>query len=155
MDGNVTLGGTRNYDSENRKVCPHDAASIRERCVKLLPSLGKANVLSHATGLRPHRENNVRVELEKISNGSSKSTVSKSGFDMCFIEQNSLRNSKRNSPREKHDFFPGRTQLRSRWLRSVHSAGNSEIRNQACESCALIFGIKIVDELIFVLKTKN
>lgn len=69
FNGVCTLGGIRSFESVNLDVCPYDAASIRERCLKLLPSLSKAEVLRHATGLRPHREGHVRVELEHISNG--------------------------------------------------------------------------------------
>lgn len=69
FNGICTLGGIRSFESVNRDVCPHDAAAIRERCLKLLPSLSKAQILRHLTGLRPHREGQVRVELERISNG--------------------------------------------------------------------------------------
>ncbi|XP_033231196.1 D-aspartate oxidase [Belonocnema kinseyi] len=75
FNGICTLGGVRAFDSENREFCPHDAASIRERCVKLIPSLSKAEVVRHMTGLRPHREGNVRVELEKISDEFSSKMV--------------------------------------------------------------------------------
>ena len=40
----VTLGGTRNYDSWDENVNKHDAASIMERCLEVIPSLEKAEV---------------------------------------------------------------------------------------------------------------
>ncbi|CAL7952135.1 unnamed protein product [Xylocopa violacea] len=67
----VTLGGSRNFDSENTKLCPYESAAIRERCENLLPGLKKAKVVREEVGLRPHRENNVRVEVERIVNGLS------------------------------------------------------------------------------------
>ncbi|XP_051155898.1 D-aspartate oxidase [Leptopilina boulardi] len=69
FNGVCTLGGIRSFESVNREVCSYDAAAIRERCFKLLPSLSKAQVLRHVTGIRPHREGHVRVELERITNG--------------------------------------------------------------------------------------
>uniref|UniRef100_A0A1E1VZN5 FAD dependent oxidoreductase domain-containing protein n=1 Tax=Pectinophora gossypiella TaxID=13191 RepID=A0A1E1VZN5_PECGO len=64
-DGIATLGGVRQYDSYNMEVCKHDAAAIFERCCELLPSLKKAEIVSHKVGLRPHRVP-VRVEPELI-----------------------------------------------------------------------------------------
>lgn len=48
-------------------VCPYDAAAIRSRCEKMLPSLTQAETLQHCVGLRPHREGNVRIEVENNS----------------------------------------------------------------------------------------
>lgn len=66
MDGVATLGGVRQYDSYNMDVCKYDAAAIFERCCQLLPSLKKAEIVSHKVGLRPHRVP-VRVEPEWVS----------------------------------------------------------------------------------------
>ncbi|KAG8036462.1 hypothetical protein G9C98_003784 [Cotesia typhae] len=75
IDGTCTLGGTRNFETFSKTVCPHDAKSIRERCEELLPSLSKAKTLKHVVGLRPYREGGVRVEIEKISNGRGKAVI--------------------------------------------------------------------------------
>ncbi|CAK9797358.1 D-aspartate oxidase [Anthophora plagiata] len=87
FNGIVTLGGTRNFDSENVKVCPHETAAIRERCENFLPVLKKAEVVRKEVGLRPHRENNVRVEAEKIVNGFSKAILvhnyGHGGYGVC------------------------------------------------------------------------
>lgn len=61
----VTLGGCRQYESFNLKLCPHDSAAIRERCNALVPSLKAATVIREAVGLRPHRDT-VRVETEFV-----------------------------------------------------------------------------------------
>lgn len=76
----VTLGGSRSFDSENMKLCPHESAAIREKCEGFIPALKKAKTLREEVGLRPHRENNVRVEAERIANGSSKAIVSFRGI---------------------------------------------------------------------------
>ncbi|KAK0182293.1 hypothetical protein PV327_000445 [Microctonus hyperodae] len=75
VDGTCTLGSTRNFESMRMEVCPHDAKSIRERCEDLVPSLTKSVTLEYRVGLRPHRENGVRVEIEKISNDRRKAIV--------------------------------------------------------------------------------
>ncbi|XP_003402118.1 D-aspartate oxidase [Bombus terrestris] len=87
FNGTVTLGGSRNFDSENMKLCPHESAAIRERCENLLPGLKKAEVIKEEVGLRPYRANNVRVEVEHIVNGSSKAIVvhnyGHGGYGVC------------------------------------------------------------------------
>lgn len=71
FDGVVTLGGSRNFDSENTKLCPHESAAIRERCETLVPSLKNAEILRQEVGLRPHREGGVKVgEGSRISDYS-------------------------------------------------------------------------------------
>ena len=75
LDSLCTLGGIKSFESSNKEICPYDATSIRERCVKMLPSLSKAKVIRHAVGLRPHREGQVRVELEQLSDGFSNKMV--------------------------------------------------------------------------------
>ncbi|XP_057338839.1 D-aspartate oxidase [Microplitis mediator] len=75
VDGSCTLGGTRNFETFKKIICPYDTKSIRERCEELLPSLSKAKTLKHAVGLRPHREGGVRIEIEKLSNGRRKTNV--------------------------------------------------------------------------------
>ncbi|XP_076642950.1 D-amino acid oxidase 1 [Halictus rubicundus] len=83
----VTLGGSRSFDSENTKLCPYESKAIRERCNKLIPALKKATVLREEVGLRPHRENNVRVEAEHVTNGLSKAIVvhnyGHGGYGVC------------------------------------------------------------------------
>lgn len=74
-EGIVTLGGSRNFDSENLTWCPHESAAIRERCEKLIPSIGKAKTVDELVGLRPHRENNVRVEIDWIQTKTCKTMV--------------------------------------------------------------------------------
>ncbi|XP_003705361.1 D-amino acid oxidase 1 [Megachile rotundata] len=83
----VTLGGSRNFDSENMKVCPYESAAIRERCQTLVPALKKAEIVREEVGLRPHRTNNVRVEAEWITNGVSKAILvhnyGHGGYGVC------------------------------------------------------------------------
>lgn len=87
FNGIVTLGGSRNFGSENMNVCPYESAAIRERCNNMIPSLKKAEVIGEKVGLRPHRENNVRVEAEQIRHGLSKATVihnyGHGGYGVC------------------------------------------------------------------------
>ncbi|KZC10767.1 PREDICTED: D-aspartate oxidase [Dufourea novaeangliae] len=87
FNGVVTLGGSRSFHSENMNLCPYESMAIRDRCEKLVPALKKASVLREEVGLRPHRENNVRVEAEHIINGLSKAIVihnyGHSGYGVC------------------------------------------------------------------------
>ncbi|XP_043272632.1 D-aspartate oxidase [Venturia canescens] len=87
LDGSVILGGSRGYDSNNKEVCSYEAAAIYDRSVKLLPSIKKAPILGHSVGLRPHRENNVRVEMEKMTKGNSNCTIvhnyGHGGYGVC------------------------------------------------------------------------
>lgn len=76
LNGVVTLGGTRNFDSENMKLCPYDSAAIRTRCETLVPSLRTVENIREEVGLRPHRDGGVRVEAEFITDGYTKATVS-------------------------------------------------------------------------------
>ncbi|XP_020280030.1 D-aspartate oxidase [Pseudomyrmex gracilis] len=90
FDGVVTLGGSRSYDSENMKLCPHETAAIRERCETLIPSLKDVEVVSEQMGLRPHREGGVRVgEGSRFSNGHSKAAIivhnyGHGGYGVCM-----------------------------------------------------------------------
>ncbi|XP_076249229.1 D-amino acid oxidase 1 [Calliopsis andreniformis] len=87
FNGTVTLGGSRNFDSENTKLCRYESAAIRDRCENFVPALKNAPVLREDVGLRPHRENNVRVEAELIANGLSKTIVvhnyGHGGYGVC------------------------------------------------------------------------
>ncbi|XP_059061501.1 D-aspartate oxidase-like [Achroia grisella] len=65
LDGVATLGGVRQYDTYNLKVCKHDAAAILDQCSQMLPDLKKVEIVAHKVGLRPHRVP-VRVEPELI-----------------------------------------------------------------------------------------
>ncbi|XP_011499436.1 PREDICTED: D-amino-acid oxidase-like [Ceratosolen solmsi marchali] len=86
-DGLTTLGGLRDFESSDLTVCPYQAAAIRDRCERLVPSLKKAELVAHKTGLRPHREGGVRVEVEKINDGSYCSAVvhnyGHGGYGIC------------------------------------------------------------------------
>ncbi|KOX80585.1 D-aspartate oxidase [Melipona quadrifasciata] len=87
FNGVVTLGGSRYFGSENTKLCPYESKAIRERCENLLPSLKKAELVKEEVGLRPHREKNVRVEVEHIVNGFSKAILvhnyGHGGYGVC------------------------------------------------------------------------
>lgn len=87
FNGVVTLGGTRNFDSENLKLCPYESAAIRNRCETLVPSLKMAKNIREEVGLRPHRDGGVRVELEFISDGYAKTTIihnyGHGGYGVC------------------------------------------------------------------------
>jgi glycine/D-amino acid oxidase-like deaminating enzyme len=76
FDGIVTLGGSRNFDCEKMEICPYEGAAIRERCIKLVPSLATAEIIRQEIGLRPHREGGVKVGGEIITNDGAKSIVS-------------------------------------------------------------------------------
>lgn len=76
FNGMVTLGGSRNFDSENIKLCPYESAAIRERCETLVPSLKDAELLRQEVGLRPHREGSVRIgEGNIVNSGCSNKTI--------------------------------------------------------------------------------
>ncbi|XP_026731612.1 D-aspartate oxidase [Trichoplusia ni] len=66
LNGIVTLGGTRQYDSYNLNYCKYDGAAILERCCEILPDLKNSEVVANKVGLRPHRIP-VRVEAELIN----------------------------------------------------------------------------------------
>lgn len=75
FNGMVTLGGSRSYDCENRRVCRHEAAAIAERCEGLLPGVLRRGDGRELVGLRPHRQGHVRVEAERIFDGPSKAIL--------------------------------------------------------------------------------
>ncbi|KAF7388819.1 hypothetical protein HZH66_009956 [Vespula vulgaris] len=87
FNGVVTLGGTRNFDSENMKLCPYESAAIRTRCETLVPSLRTVENIREEVGLRPHRDGGVRVEAEFIANGCRKTTIihnyGHGGYGVC------------------------------------------------------------------------
>lgn len=66
----VVLGGTAQRGIWSLDANPHDAASILERCARLLPAVRDAAVLSEAVGLRPGRAT-VRLELEQVAEYSA------------------------------------------------------------------------------------
>jgi len=76
FNGVVTLGGSRSFDSENTKLCPHESTAIRERCETLIPSLKNAEIVRQEVGLRPYRESGVRVGDGNRINNHSKAIVS-------------------------------------------------------------------------------
>lgn len=65
FNGEVTLGGTRQYEDWNLRLNEHDSKGIKERCIGMVPKLVDAKVLREAVGLRPHRDT-VRVEAEFV-----------------------------------------------------------------------------------------
>ncbi|XP_032679414.1 D-aspartate oxidase [Odontomachus brunneus] len=85
--GIVTLGGSRSFDSENTKLCPYESEAIRERCKTLVPSLKNAELVRQEIGFRPHREGNVRVEVDHIRGRSNKVIVvhnyGHGGYGVC------------------------------------------------------------------------
>ncbi|KAJ8675770.1 hypothetical protein QAD02_011556 [Eretmocerus hayati] len=86
-DGTTTLGGNREFESWDKSICPYQIAAIRDRCEKLVPSLKKAEVVKEKTGLRPHREGGVRVEVERIQTGSGRAMIihnyGHGGYGIC------------------------------------------------------------------------
>lgn len=87
FNGIVTLGGSRSFDSENLKPCLYESTAIHNRCKNLLPNIKKAEIVKVEVGLRPHRENNVRVEGEQIVKGFSKAILvhnyGHGGYGVC------------------------------------------------------------------------
>ncbi|RXG61606.1 D-aspartate oxidase [Armadillidium vulgare] len=72
VDGAVTLGGTRQFESTREEIDKHDSAGIWERCTQVENSLKDAKILREWVGFRPYRPY-VRVEKEimKFPNGKS------------------------------------------------------------------------------------
>jgi D-amino-acid oxidase len=64
----VLLGGTAEEGDEDLTVRPGTAAALLERCVALVPELGRARILGHRVGLRPGRSS-VRLEAEVSAHG--------------------------------------------------------------------------------------
>ncbi|XP_058800622.1 D-aspartate oxidase [Phymastichus coffea] len=87
-DGITTLGGNREFECDDLRICPYQMAAIRERCEKLIPSLKKAKVVGQKTGLRPYREGGVRVEAERVWHGPYKAIVvhnyGHGGYGICM-----------------------------------------------------------------------
>jgi D-amino-acid oxidase len=61
----VVLGGTREERVEDTAVDAGTAASIRERCVELVPQLAGAEIVADRVGIRPGRRE-VRLEAEMV-----------------------------------------------------------------------------------------
>ncbi|XP_035435135.2 D-aspartate oxidase isoform X1 [Spodoptera frugiperda] len=105
LNGVVTLGGVRGYDSYNLNYCKYDAAAILERCCEFLPDLKNAEVVAHKVGLRPHRSP-VRVEPELIDGlkvvhcyghgGNGVATAPGTAIDAVEMGLNFLRSNVRN-----------------------------------------------------------
>lgn len=87
FNGVVTLGGSRDFDSENENWCEFQGAGIQKRCNSLVPSLAKAKIVGKKVGLRPHRENNVRVETDYLKSGLTKAIIvhnyGHGGYGVC------------------------------------------------------------------------
>jgi D-amino-acid oxidase len=67
--GVVTLGGTYVRDDENTGIDQADSKRIWEQCVRLVPELADPQVIKidEWTGLRPGRDETVRIELDRIA----------------------------------------------------------------------------------------
>ena len=65
-DGNVTLGGIKQFGNSNPDVDQSDKDWIWNRCTELQPSLKNCQVLYDWVGLRPFRQP-IRVESEILS----------------------------------------------------------------------------------------
>lgn len=61
----VVLGGTADENVEDMNVDVEAAASIRDRCIQLVPELAGAKPLADRVGIRPCRST-VRLELEWV-----------------------------------------------------------------------------------------
>ena len=67
-DGTVTLGGIKQFGSENRLTDQDDRDWIWSRCTEMQPSLKGCEVIQDWVGLRPFRQP-IRVESEILPNG--------------------------------------------------------------------------------------
>lgn len=83
----ITLGGCRDFDSENSDWCEFQGSVIRKRCEALVPALKGAEIAEKKVGFRPHREGSVRVEAERITDGTSKAILvhnyGHGGYGVC------------------------------------------------------------------------
>ena len=64
----VTVGGTRQYNSNVDDIDDYDSAAIWNRAVEMMPSMAKAEVICQSVAWRPNRTE-VRVEKEVTKGG--------------------------------------------------------------------------------------
>jgi D-amino-acid oxidase len=65
----VVLGGTYQLDDWNTTPTENDTRHIRSICAKILPAIGLIQDGQVQVGLRPYRDNGVRLEHEKTTDG--------------------------------------------------------------------------------------
>lgn len=65
----VVLGGTFQLDDWNTSVNPEDTERIRRVCSTLVPGILEIPIGKVQVGLRPHRDDGVRLEYEKTMHG--------------------------------------------------------------------------------------
>jgi D-amino-acid oxidase len=63
---NVVLGGSADESIEDASIDSGTAASIRGRCIELVPGLASAKTMADRVGIRPYRPA-VRLELERMN----------------------------------------------------------------------------------------
>ncbi|MFF2774506.1 NAD(P)/FAD-dependent oxidoreductase [Streptomyces sp. NPDC058052] len=68
--GRLVLGGTAEEGAEGLAPDPATAARIVERCARIRPEIAGARVLGHRVGLRPSRSGGVRIEAERLPDGT-------------------------------------------------------------------------------------
>jgi D-amino-acid oxidase len=65
----VVLGGTYQLDDWNTTPTENDTRHIRSICAQILPAIGLIQDGQVQVGLRPYRDNGVRLEHEKTTDG--------------------------------------------------------------------------------------
>jgi D-amino-acid oxidase len=65
----VVLGGTFQLDDWNTTPTENDTRHIRSICAKILPAIGLIQDGQVQVGLRPYRDNGVRLEHERTTDG--------------------------------------------------------------------------------------
>jgi D-amino-acid oxidase len=65
----VVLGGTFQLDNWNTTPTENDACHIRRMCAKILPAIEQIKDGQDQVGLRPYRDNGVRLEHERTEDG--------------------------------------------------------------------------------------
>jgi D-amino-acid oxidase len=65
----VVLGGTYQLDDWNTTPTEEDSRHIRSICAEILPAIGLIQDGQVQVGLRPYRDNGVRLEHERTEDG--------------------------------------------------------------------------------------
>jgi D-amino-acid oxidase len=65
----VVLGGTFQLNDWNTTPTENDTSHIRKICAKVLPALGDVQDGQVQAGLRPYRDNGIRLEHERTADG--------------------------------------------------------------------------------------
>lgn len=68
-----TLGGTIYKGQWEEEATQEEIQGVRDRCNMIIPGIGDAEVTAHWTGLRPLRNEGVRLEVEKNGNEDDES----------------------------------------------------------------------------------